>query len=161
MRSLPKPVVASTFALLIVLAFAFYIHSYTGSVRYHLDSISSLQKWPRGPSGFRDYFRFRTILWYMHGRPSPPQVFEEIKKHQGALIDLGYFETRDFALKRRILDVKGISEFNAMLTNATFKRLSTWTMPSGMTSVIRVTGDRGDMLLFESAVTNFDSKASK
>jgi len=159
-----KTTIVAIVALIAVLASLWLIIPGTNTVRYHLDCLHALQTWPRGPSTFEDYFRYRTLLWYKDGKPSIPQVYQKIQQHQQALVLLGYFVTHDCVLVHRTfevdLDPKAINDFNAFFTNAVsksvFKDLTTWTMPQGNPSVVRVTARREDMPAWESIVSRFD-----
>ena len=168
-RTMRKPIIATIVTLIAVLVCIWLTFPTTNAIRYHLDCLHALQRWPKRPSTFRDYFRYRTLLWYMDGKPSIPQVFEKIHEHQQALVEFGYFKTHDFVLVHRtfdvVLDPKAINEFNAVVTNAAsksaFKDLTTWTTPHGKPSVVRVIARQEDMPAWESIISRFDSQSTR
>ena|ERR1041385_3936541 len=135
----------------------------TGSIRYHLNCIRSLERsWWAGPLSLRDYFRPGVWRWYMRGRPTVAQTFKQVDEHRQALVRLGYFETREFVLTRRTLDRSANAEFKSLLTNAPFSDSHwTWTTIGDRPSVVRVTARGKDMPVWSNIVSRFDLKDTR
>jgi hypothetical protein len=71
-----------------------------GTIEYHLRELGSLRnQYP--PHAFKDYLRLRTWRWYAHGQPDLVKAWQQ---QEDALIQLGYFQKRDFPLKHPIVD---------------------------------------------------------
>ena len=138
-----------------------------GSVRYHVDRLSYLRQ-PlhrdapaldnKGlPIHRADYFRFRTWRWYWRGGLSFAKLIEEREKHQQALIQLGYYERREFTLTNRI---HGAQLF-PMITNAVHGE-QVWLLgDSSKDRWLRVTARKADMPLVELAIVTYDTSVTK
>jgi hypothetical protein len=135
-----------------------------GSIPYHLQRLGALrQEQPFiGPSSFRDYFRSRTWLWYLQGRPSISDSIAEMEEHQQALIHLGYFERRKLTFSHRTLDAHVWSEFRSAISNSA---LADWRymlhLDDSRPSVIRVTACKSDVPVFERIVSQIDTNATR
>ena len=90
------------------------------------------------------------------------RAFKQIDEHRQALVRLGYFETRQFALTRRTLDRSAYAEFSSLLTNAPFSDPHwTWSTVGDRPSVVSVTARRDDMPVWANIVSRFDLKDTR
>src|SRR5262249_7044627 len=120
-------------------------------VRYHLGQMHSARNsmgFP--PRNWKDYFRPRTWRWFLHGKPSFEQSQKRYEAHRDALIQLGYFEKREFVLTRRRLDAATSKELQIMLGKAPFTcrdwEYLTYSTPGGSpASALWVTTTPSDM----------------
>ena len=134
------------------------------SVRYHVDRLHYLRQPLYGdapseldtkgrPVHFADYLSFRTWRWYWRGGFSITKLIEEQEKHQQALIQLGYYDRREFALTNRTID----AQLLAMVTNGVDGE-SVWLhMDENKEKWFRVTARKVDMPLVERSVIDFDT----
>jgi len=155
------------FAAALIVAIVFTVASIAprrDSVRYHVDRLHYLRQplYKDAPSAldakgrpvdFADYFRFRTWRWYWRGGFNITKLIEEEEKHQQALIQLGYYERREFALTNRTID----AQFFAMVTNGVDGDSLWLHMDERKEKWFRVTARKVDMPLVEHSVIAFDT----
>lgn len=138
----------------------FAINRPSGTVAYHLARYNELKKEfrmaPRDPSRLGDYFRMRTLLWYLKGKPS---LVADWEQEQKALLDLGYFERREVVITNRELGADAWRD--RTLSNAFFGGSNSWTvhLDDQRRSWVRVTGTNLDA--FEKIVRRWDSQQAK
>jgi hypothetical protein len=134
------------------------------SIRYHVDRLHYLRQplYRDAPSELdgkgrpvhlADYLRFRTWRWYWRGGLSTTKLIEEQEKHQQALIRLGYYDRREFALTNRTID----AQLFAMVTNGVDGESVWLLMDDSKEKWFRVTARKVDMPLVERSVIDFDT----
>src|SRR6266487_2076856 len=131
-----------------------------GTVRYHRQRLDALRRdlSETYPSGFSDYFRARTWFWYLNGKPSTRARATALEREQQALIDLGYFERREFVLQDRKLDLQFQHQFYAAVSNSTLADPG-WllVLPNSPPTMLRITACRKDMPAFERIIAELDT----
>jgi hypothetical protein len=129
----------------------------TDTIAYHLARLSASDSTARlPPEQFRDYFRLKTLSWYLSG--CPPTHAQSQKEVQ-ALIRLGYFERRDFPLQNRLLDAQFVEELHSICRSNLYLRTNYWQMGYNCpASIISVTIRKDCMPICESIITNLDRK---
>ena len=84
---------------------------------------------------------------------------------QEALVQLGYLQEHDFVLKHRTFDIdldpQANRDLNKLVTNSTFKNITSWIRPSGESSVVRVNACREDMPAWNRIISQFDSGGTR
>jgi hypothetical protein len=115
------------------------------------------------PRTWKDYFRPRTWGWYLHGKKSIDRTIKEIDEHQKALVQLGYFEQREFILKQRHLDSTAGKELQTMIGKAPLA-CSYWTYSTtgaDPVNALTLTTTPADMKIWWNVIANFDAKDVK
>jgi hypothetical protein len=86
------------------------------------------------------------------------QTQNEMAKHREALVKLGYFEKRDFALTQGPYHRSGTTPFGSLVANAKFSD-NHWeiTTVANEPFIITVTALRMDMPVWSNLVSRFDS----
>src|SRR6266487_3435308 len=119
-----------------------------GTVRYHRQRLDALRRdlSETYPSGFSDYFRAQTWVWYWSGKPSLRARATALEREQQVLIDLGYFERREFVLKDRKFDLQFQHLLNAAVSNSTLADPE-WLLVllNSPPTMLRITASRKDM----------------
>ena len=65
----------------------------------------------------RDY-----LMWNLKGRPSFSAVVDEVHRQKAALIDLGFFEVRDFLVNGAPLDRRAEAGLTRLLSGGSFTK---------------------------------------
>lgn len=161
-RGLIITVIAATI-LLVALAGWWCIPPNNDPVQYHLGKMHSL----RGSIGFaprswKDYLRPVTWRWYFHGKKPIDRTFKELEEHRDALIHLGYFERRQFVLKRRHLDSAAGKELQATLIKAPFACHDwVYSITAVDPDTLTLTTAPADMKIWSNVIATFDAKGIK
>lgn len=115
------------------------------------------------PRNWKDYFRPVTWRWYLHGKPPIDQTIKQLESHRDALIQLGYFQQREFVLKRRYLDTAASKELQNMLQKAPFACRDWEYSTKGVAPVnaLTVTTTPADLKIWSNVIANFDAKDVK
>ncbi len=87
----------------LILAAGIWFFRDTSSVRYHLRALESLRRLAIYPNCPTRGISRESLNWNLAGRPSIKQLETECQRHENALIELGYFERREFPLLFRNL----------------------------------------------------------
>jgi hypothetical protein len=133
-------------------------------VQYHLGKMHSLRdSIGFAPRTWKDYFRPVTWRWYFHGKKPIDRTLKELEEHRDALIQLGYFERREFVLKRRRLDSAAGKELHAMLSKASLACRDWVYSTTGVAPVdaLTVTTTPADLKIWSNVIANFDAKGVK
>jgi hypothetical protein len=104
-------------------------------VREHLDSIDALEMSSTGV-----------------------ESLQKIEEHTRALVDLGYFETRAFPLRRRVWDSAAHAQFRSLYSNASFSD-SHWVLNAtgeSNSKTLMITARPEDMALWSNIVSRFE-----
>lgn len=166
-----KRFILLTATLTVAIVFTLIVSSSSrGSVRYHVDRLAYLRHLdylpqPRDkdapseldskgrPVHLADYLRFRTWRWYWRGGLDITKFIQEQKKHQQALIQLGYYERREFTLTNRAIDPQLLT----MITNGVLTESVWMHMDDSKPKWLRVTARKVDMPTVERSVATFDT----
>jgi hypothetical protein len=156
--------VIALITLLVGLAGWWSIPKNDNPVRYHLGQMRSLRdSMGFAPRTWKDYFRPVTWRWYLHGKKPIDRTIKEVEEHRDALIQLGYFQRREFVLKRRHLDSAAGKELQTMLGKAPFACRDWEYSTTGRDPVnaLTVTTTPADMKIWSNVIANFDAKGVK
>ena len=164
-------IIAATLTITTILSLVI-ISPRRGSVRYHEERLNYLRR-PISMALYRDapseldskgrpvhlvdFLRFRTWRWYWQGAFTITTLIEEQEKHQQALIQLGYYERREFVLTNRTID----AQLFAMITNGVHGESLWLQLNDSKDRWLRVTARKEDMPLVERTVVMFDTSVAK
>jgi hypothetical protein len=153
----------SGIAMLLLLGRLWFAPGHSNPLQYHLSRIRDLEKTAsRAPSKLRDYLRPSVWRWYFHGRPSFQEHLARVEDHRQALVNLGYYEKRDFILRHRVWNRSAISEFSSFFTNTGLKDRSWSLSVSGESlTTLTVIASTNDMPLWAEVVSRFDSNGTR
>lgn len=168
--------------ILLLFGLAFVLFRFTGprpgSAAYHLKHLGKLRQstaWKFGPAesvrstsgeplpaNRLDYLRPKIWLWFALGRPTITSQIVDLRKHQKALIEMGYFERREFVLKQGVLNPGFWSEFYTTVSNAPLREWR-WMidLEESRPDTIPVTTLKADLPIFEKIIISLDKPADE
>jgi len=131
------------------------------TVAYHVERLGQLRvtaAWKSEPDRTgtaNDFMRPQVWFWYLRGAPSLSKIMQEREEHQQALIQLGYFERREFTFTTR---TQWYADFRGMMSNTVFADTNWWFhLDTSKPQSVLITASKKDIPKFEQIVSKLNS----
>ena len=137
---------------LFVVSAVVWVLSPRDTPQYHLAAIRnsdslSLTSW-------RNYLQARTWVWLAHGAPNR-------ERHEKALIDMGFFQVKAFALSNRTHSASDQDALFALYNRETFPDGFSTRAHGPEPNVLRITASTNDMVIWERVIREWDKPHTK